>query len=164
MATLGACHAAPFPLHYDPMNERRAICMQGLVPLLFSIGLIFFAVFMVKGIPLLFPFVILAAILGFKGLFMVDPNEAPPAKPSPSKQPDPNSGPVILVIDDDPHMCELTTRALGKEGYRVVCAANGEQGLAMARELRPATRSASCWSAAMRDRQITLRFPLRAES
>jgi signal transduction histidine kinase/DNA-binding response OmpR family regulator len=48
------------------------------------------------------------------------------------------NAPVILVIDDDPNMRELTTRSLGKEGYRVECAANGELGIAMARELRPA--------------------------
>ena len=58
------------------MNERRAICMQGLVPLLFSIGLVFFAIFGARGIPLLFPFVILAALLGIKGLFIVAPNDA----------------------------------------------------------------------------------------
>ncbi|MCF7730747.1 MAG: response regulator [Akkermansiaceae bacterium] len=46
--------------------------------------------------------------------------------------------PVILVIDDDPNMRDLTTRSLGKEGYRVVCAADGKEGLALAKELRPA--------------------------
>jgi DNA-binding response OmpR family regulator/anti-sigma regulatory factor (Ser/Thr protein kinase) len=49
-----------------------------------------------------------------------------------------SNAPVVLVIDDDPHMRDLTTRSLGKEGYRVECAANGEQGIAMAKELRPA--------------------------
>ena len=58
------------------MNERRAICMQGLVPFLFSFGLLVFGVFLAKGIPFLFPFIILAAVLGFKGLFIVAPNEA----------------------------------------------------------------------------------------
>ena len=70
---------------------------------------------------------------------VVDPNAEPAReKASPSKQPAPNRGPVILVIDDDPNMRELTTRSLGKEGYRVECASDGKQGLAMARELRPA--------------------------
>jgi signal transduction histidine kinase/DNA-binding response OmpR family regulator/ligand-binding sensor domain-containing protein len=71
-------------------------------------------------------------------VIVVDPNEQAVTKPSPSKQASPNSGPVILVIDDDSNMRDLTTRSLGKEGYRVECAANGEEGLAMARELRPA--------------------------
>ena len=48
------------------------------------------------------------------------------------------SAPVILVIDDDPNMLELTTRSLGKEGYRVECATDGQQGLALAKQLRPA--------------------------
>jgi len=69
---------------------------------------------------------------------VVDPNEQAAAKPTQAKRNGSNKGPVILVIDDDPNMRELTTRSLGKEGYRVECAANGEEGLAMARELRPA--------------------------
>ena len=35
-------------------------------------------------------------------------------------------------------MLELTTRSLGKEGYRVECATDGKQGLALAKQLRPA--------------------------
>ncbi|MDB6069081.1 MAG: hypothetical protein JWL81_252 [Verrucomicrobiales bacterium] len=58
------------------MKEYRAICMQGLIPLILSIGLLVFTVLILKGLPFLFPFAILAAILGFKGLFIVDPNEA----------------------------------------------------------------------------------------
>jgi regulator of protease activity HflC (stomatin/prohibitin superfamily) len=58
------------------MKEHRAICMQGLLPLVISIGLILFGVFVARGLPLLFPFVILAAVLGFKGLFVVGPNDA----------------------------------------------------------------------------------------
>jgi signal transduction histidine kinase/DNA-binding response OmpR family regulator/ligand-binding sensor domain-containing protein len=69
---------------------------------------------------------------------VVNPIEQDAAKPAPATSAASNRGPVILVIDDDLNMRELTTRALGKEGYRVECAANGEQGLAMARELRPA--------------------------
>jgi regulator of protease activity HflC (stomatin/prohibitin superfamily) len=66
----------PGLFYFQPMKEYRAICMQGLVPLIFSSGLLFFGMFLARGIPLLFPFVILAAILGFKGLFIVGPNEA----------------------------------------------------------------------------------------
>jgi signal transduction histidine kinase/DNA-binding response OmpR family regulator/ligand-binding sensor domain-containing protein len=69
---------------------------------------------------------------------VVDPNEQAAAKTPPARSGPSNRGPVILVIDDDPNMRELTTRSLGKEGYRVECAANGEQGITMARELRPA--------------------------
>lgn len=58
------------------MKEHRAICMQGLVPAIVSIGLIFFGVFLARGVPLLMPVVILAGILGLKGLFVVGPNDA----------------------------------------------------------------------------------------
>ncbi|HHH45307.1 MAG TPA: response regulator [Gammaproteobacteria bacterium] len=47
------------------------------------------------------------------------------------------SGARILVIDDDPEACEIIRRYLTRDGYAVVTAANGEQGLRLARELRP---------------------------
>ena len=43
----------------------------------------------------------------------------------------------MLVIDDDPSVCELMTRLCGKEGYEVLTAGNGEEGLKLAREKRP---------------------------
>ncbi len=58
------------------MNERRAICMQGLLPLIASLALILFAVFPGRGLPFLMPLLLIAAFLGFKGLFIVSPNEA----------------------------------------------------------------------------------------
>ena len=58
------------------MKEHRAICMQGLFPLICSLGLLAVGAFSVRSLPLLFPFIILAAILGFKGLFIVAPNDA----------------------------------------------------------------------------------------
>ncbi len=45
---------------------------------------------------------------------------------------------LILVIDDDPSVLELMQRTLTKEGYDVQCASSGEEGLRLARELRPA--------------------------
>ncbi len=44
---------------------------------------------------------------------------------------------TALVIDDDPVVRDLMQGFLGKEGYRVLAAANGEEGLRLARELRP---------------------------
>src|SRR5262249_34080481 len=44
---------------------------------------------------------------------------------------------VVLVIDDDPAVRDLMQRFLGKEGYRAVPAANGEEGLRLAREMTP---------------------------
>ncbi len=45
--------------------------------------------------------------------------------------------PTILVIDDDPAARELMRRSLEEEGYRIVTAADGVEGLRLARELRP---------------------------
>jgi CheY-like chemotaxis protein len=45
--------------------------------------------------------------------------------------------PLVLVIDDDAHVRELLTRILSKEGYRVATAADGPEGLRLARELAP---------------------------
>ena len=44
---------------------------------------------------------------------------------------------LVLVIDDDPSVLELMSRWLSKEGYRVALAANGEEGLRLAKELQP---------------------------
>ena len=44
---------------------------------------------------------------------------------------------TVLVIDDDSAVRDLMSRFLGKEGFRVVAAGGGEDGLRLARELRP---------------------------
>ena len=44
---------------------------------------------------------------------------------------------TLLVIDDDPEARTLMRRFLGKEGFRIEEAADGETGVRMARELRP---------------------------
>ena len=44
---------------------------------------------------------------------------------------------TVLVIDDEAAVRDLMQRFLGKEGFRVVTAAGGEDGLRRARELRP---------------------------
>ena len=46
-------------------------------------------------------------------------------------------GSLVLVIDDDPTVRDLMRRSLDKEGFRVEHAAGGEEGLRLARELRP---------------------------
>jgi len=48
------------------------------------------------------------------------------------------SGSLILVIDDDPEASEIIKRFLIKDGFNVATAANGEQGLRLAHELKPA--------------------------
>jgi CheY-like chemotaxis protein len=49
-----------------------------------------------------------------------------------------DAGPVVLVIDDDAASCDLLRRHLAAEGVAVVAAASGEEGLRLARKLRPA--------------------------
>ena len=44
---------------------------------------------------------------------------------------------TVLVIDDDAAARDLLERFLGKEGYRVVSAGGGEEGLRLAEKLRP---------------------------
>jgi signal transduction histidine kinase/CheY-like chemotaxis protein len=44
---------------------------------------------------------------------------------------------TVLVIDDEPAVRELMQRFLVKEGFRVATATDGEEGLRLARELRP---------------------------
>jgi signal transduction histidine kinase/DNA-binding response OmpR family regulator len=44
---------------------------------------------------------------------------------------------TILVVDDDPEACEIIERNLMKDGFNVVTATSGEQGLRFAHELQP---------------------------
>jgi signal transduction histidine kinase/DNA-binding response OmpR family regulator len=45
--------------------------------------------------------------------------------------------PVVLVIDDDPTARDLLTRHLSSDGVRVVTAGSGEEGLRLARQIKP---------------------------
>ncbi len=55
-----------------------------------------------------------------------------------SAVPLPEGAATVLVIDDDPTVHDLMQRFLSKEGLRMVAAADGEEGLRLAKELRPA--------------------------
>jgi CheY-like chemotaxis protein len=44
---------------------------------------------------------------------------------------------TILVIDDDPAVRDLTSRLLNKIGFHVVTSTSGEEGLQLAKEIRP---------------------------
>jgi len=48
------------------------------------------------------------------------------------------SGPVILVIDDDPVVRDLLHRQLTKDGFRVELATDGSTGLQLAAQIKPA--------------------------
>jgi CheY-like chemotaxis protein len=59
-----------------------------------------------------------------------------PAPPAPVEGVPARIG-TVLVIDDEPAVRDLMQRFLTKEGFRVVTASGGEDGLRRARELRP---------------------------
>jgi signal transduction histidine kinase/DNA-binding response OmpR family regulator len=59
--------------------------------------------------------------------------EEPPA----SRKPLAESAPTVLVIDDDPTVRDLMQRFLNKEGLRVMTAADGKEGLRLAKVERP---------------------------
>jgi signal transduction histidine kinase/CheY-like chemotaxis protein len=59
-----------------------------------------------------------------------------PAHSTPLDPSAPSRG-TVLVIDDDPNACELMVRSLSKEGFRVLTATEGVDGLRLAREFHP---------------------------
>jgi CheY-like chemotaxis protein len=70
----------------------------------------------------------------------IPPTPSRPRAITPSGRPTPSPAePIatVLVVDDDQNARELMQRGLAKEGFRVVTAAGGEEGLRLARELQP---------------------------
>jgi GAF domain-containing protein/CheY-like chemotaxis protein len=59
------------------------------------------------------------------------------AAAAPGSHPSPPGIGTVLVIDDEAAVRDLMQRFLGREGFRVIAAAGGEEGLRRARELRP---------------------------
>ena len=55
----------------------------------------------------------------------------------PARPPDGDAKPLILAIDDDPSVHELLKMVLSEDGYEVVSATNGVEGIRMAREIKP---------------------------
>jgi len=45
--------------------------------------------------------------------------------------------PLILVVDDEPHLCNILRRVLELEGYRAITASDGETALRLAEENKP---------------------------
>lgn len=65
------------------------------------------------------------------------PRKAPP--PQPRRRPviSSNKDRTVLIVDDDPDASDLIGHLIVKEGFNVIKAFSGEEGLRMARELRP---------------------------
>ncbi len=68
---------------------------------------------------------------------LVAPAPESPAPPAEAAAPASAVIGTVLVIDDEPAVRDLMQRFLIREGFRVVTAAGGEEGLRRARELRP---------------------------
>ena len=72
---------------------------------------------------------------------MREPAAEPSVQPRPASRAPTTlkpSGPLVLVIDDDATVRDLVFRSLTKEGFQVVAAVGGEQGLELARKFKPA--------------------------
>jgi CheY-like chemotaxis protein len=72
---------------------------------------------------------------------VVDPKAAAAPRAEESKArvlPLPEGASTVLVIDDDPRVHDLMQRFLGKEGLQMVAALDGEEGLRLAKTVRPA--------------------------
>ena len=67
---------------------------------------------------------------------VVDENK--PAVSGHTSESTPDSSNTLLVIDDDPAVQDLLSRFLSRQGFNVVAAANGVDGLRLARQVRPA--------------------------
>ncbi|HWQ54630.1 MAG TPA: response regulator [Bryobacteraceae bacterium] len=60
-----------------------------------------------------------------------------PAETPREAKPTPPNGATVLVVDDDPTARDLMKRFLAREGFDSIAAESGEEGLRLARELRP---------------------------
>ena len=76
-----------------------------------------------------------AAVARDEGRGTSESSFSSPLAPHPSSL---ATGPVVLVVDDDPAARDLMQRFLRGEGWQIVTAASGEEGLRLARELKPA--------------------------
>jgi CheY-like chemotaxis protein/anti-sigma regulatory factor (Ser/Thr protein kinase) len=62
----------------------------------------------------------------------------PLARRAPAAQAPAGATPIVLVVDDDPTVRVVTERFLTREGFSVVTADGGREGLRLTRELHPA--------------------------
>jgi two-component system, NtrC family, response regulator HydG len=69
---------------------------------------------------------------------MHNPHDQGPAEPGKKAKrlPVPSIDARILVVDDEPELCRALSKLLGRNGYSVMSAGNGEEALALLREHR----------------------------
>lgn len=69
---------------------------------------------------------------------VADPSTASqPQEASSGSVAPPEGAPIVLVIDDDPTVHDLMRRFLGKEGFRMVAAQSGAEGIRLAKTVQP---------------------------
>jgi signal transduction histidine kinase/CheY-like chemotaxis protein len=83
------------------------------------------------------PAVVREATPGSAARAAADP-ASPDHRAADGSEPLPSAGSCVLVIDDDPVQRDLMQRFLGREGFEVLAAAGGEDGLRLARQVQPA--------------------------
>ena len=66
-----------------------------------------------------------------KVYFPVVGDEAPGVPEKDRKEPEGGHGRIILVVEDDPKVLDLTCRILAQAGYGILCAENGERALSL---------------------------------
>ena len=74
---------------------------------------------------------------------------------------------TVLVVDDEPDVVMMLRRRLEKEGYQVVSAPDGEQGLRMAQETRPDLILLDIMMPRMKGREVCARLkadPITADT
>lgn len=59
------------------------------------------------------------------------------SKEVPEKETSVSNTPSILIVDDEPHLCEVLDRLMTKQGYRVRTAPDGATALKLARQMEP---------------------------
>ncbi|MBI5201548.1 MAG: response regulator [Elusimicrobia bacterium] len=83
---------------------------------------------------------------GTGSVFLVRlPTEAPPERyplpaalaPAPAPSPSAEVQKILLAIDDDPEVLRLIRDSLTGSGYALVTATSGEEGMALARQIKP---------------------------
>jgi len=68
---------------------------------------------------------------------MTETGPAPAEDPAVAPEAERATSGLVLVVDDDPASRELLSRFVTRDGFTVRCAHDGEEGLRMARQLRP---------------------------
>jgi two-component system, cell cycle sensor histidine kinase and response regulator CckA len=56
-------------------------------------------------------------------------DQSPPAQEQPPARPERGEGEIVLVVEDEPALREVTRRILARNGYQVLVAADGNQAI-----------------------------------